>query len=153
MTIIKTGDPSGGVKNKHNQQGISKQIYKNGTVRYRAEIQINRKKYYLGIRDSVEDAIQLRLDAEKQIKNNTFHEWLEKTKHPDTYNKFNRTGISECKISDGSTIYRTEIKYNGKRHYIAKRKNLQEAHEIMDEAEKQIENGTFEEWLQNFRQN
>lgn len=147
VTIIKTGDANGGVKNKHNQTGVSQQVFPDGAVRYRAEIQIMRKKHYLGIRDTVEEAVALRLEAEKQLANGTFDEWLKHIKKPKCKNKYNKKGISQLKTPTGIR-YRVEITVDGKRYYIARRNNLQDAYDLLEEAEKQVENGCFEEWLQ-----
>lgn len=147
VTIIKTGDSNGGIKNKHNQTGVSQQVFPDGAVRYRAEMQVKGKKHYFGIRDTVEEAIELRLEAERQLSNGTFDEWLKHIKRPICKNKFDKKGISELKTQNGSTRYRIDITVDGKRYYIAKRNNLQDAHDILEEAEKQVANGCFEEWL------
>lgn len=152
VTIIKTGDANGGVKNKHNQTGVSQQVFPDGAVRYRAEMQVKGKKHYFGIRDTVEEAIELRLEAERQLANGTFDEWLKHIKKPVCKNKFAKKGISEQKTPNGIR-YRAEITVDGKRYYIVKRKNLQEAIDILEEAERQVEKGTFEEWLQKQKRN
>lgn len=151
VTVIKTGDPNGGIKNKYNQTGVSQQFFPEGVVKYRAEIQIKGIKYYLGIRDTAEEAGRLRQEAEKQIADGNFEKWLETVKNPDTYNKFNRTGISECKMPNGSVVYRAEIKHNGQRHYIAKKKDLQDAINLLEEAKKHAKQGNLEEWLKSIK--
>lgn len=146
VTIIKTGDANGGVKNKHNQTGVSQQVFPDGTVRYRAEMQVMRKKHYFGIRDTVEEAVALRLEAEQQLANGTFNEWLKHIKKPKCKNKYDKKGISQLKTPTGIR-YRVEITVDGKRYYIAKRNNLQDAYDILEEAEKQVAKGSFAEWL------
>lgn len=146
VTIIKTGDANGGIKNKHNQTGVSQQVFPDGAVRYRAEMQVMRKKHYLGIRDTVEEAVALRLEAEQQLANGTFEEWLKHIKKPKCKNKYNKKGIAQLKTPTGIR-YRIEITVDGKRYYIAKRNNLQDAYDILEEAEKQVAKGCFEEWL------
>jgi len=147
VTIIKTGDANGGVKNKHNQTGVSQQVFPDGAVRYRAEMQVMGKKHYFGIRDTVEEAIELRLEAERQLANGTFDEWLKHIKKPKCRNRYNKKGIAQLKTSTGIR-YRVDITVDGKRYYIAKRNNLQEAYDILEEAEQQVANGCFKEWLQ-----
>lgn len=147
VTIIKTGDANGGVKNKHNQTGVSQQVFPDGVVRYRAEMQVKGKKHYFGIRDTLEEAVALRLEAEQQLANGTFDEWLKHIKKPKCKNKYDKKGISQLKTPTGIR-YRVEITIDGKRYYIARRKNLQDAYDLLEEAEKQVENGCFEEWLQ-----
>lgn len=148
VTIIKTGDANGGVKNKHEQSGVSMYYQPNGAVKYRAEIQTMRKKHYLGIRDTVEEAVALRLEAEKQIANGTFDEWVKHIKHPTAKSKYDKIGISKYKTAGGKIKYMVQFRYEGERHYLGKMATLQEAYDILDEAEKQVENGTFEEWYE-----
>lgn len=151
VTVIKTGDPNGGVKNKHNKTGVSHHIQPDGKKRYRAEIQVNRKKHYLGIRDTPEEAASLRLEAEKQIEAGNFEEWIKTIKELKIRNKYNKTGISEFKTPSGKIRYRAEISYKRKRLYLGKRNTLAEIYELIEEAKKHIENDTFEEWLENLR--
>lgn len=80
-TIIKTGDSVGGVKNKYNKTGVSKHIEPNGTIKYRAVITFNKKRYYLGIRNTPDEAYLLRLEAEKHLNNGTFIKWYESKKN------------------------------------------------------------------------
>lgn len=74
VTIISTGDATGGPKNKTGFRGIT--FYKN-QGRYRSEITIKYKKYLLGFFLDIEDAKAIRLEAEKQKEAGTFHEWYE----------------------------------------------------------------------------
>lgn len=151
VTIIKTGDANGGVKNKHEQSGVSMYYQPNGVVKYRAEIQTMRKKHYLGIRDTVEEAVALRQEAEKQIANGTFAEWVKHIKHPTTRSKYEKIGISKSRLAGGKIKYMVQFRHEGERHYLGKYESLQEAYDILDEAEKQVENGTFETWLQELK--
>ena len=80
-TIIKTGDAVGGIKNKYNKTGVSKHIEPNGKIKYRAVIQFNKKTYYLGIRNTPDEAYLLRLEAEKSLNNGNFIEWYEKMRN------------------------------------------------------------------------
>jgi leucyl aminopeptidase (aminopeptidase T) len=146
-TLIKTGDENGGTKNKHNQTGVSMMVRQNG-CKYRAEIQVSNRKYYLGSRNTIEEAAALRKEAEEHVKDGTFFEWIEIIKHPDTNSKYKKSGISTCKSSNGKIKYRADIRHNKKRHYLAKKNTMKEAYEIIVEAEKQIKAGTFDEWLQ-----
>lgn len=152
VTIIKTGDANGGIKNKYNQAGVSQQVFPDGAVRYRAEMQVKGKKHYFGIRDTLEEAIELRLEAERQLANGTFDEWLKHIKKPKCRNRYNKKGIAQVKTSTGIR-YRVDITIDGKRYYIAKRNNLQEAYDILEEAEQQVANGCFEEWLKELHTN
>lgn len=151
VTIIKTGDANGGVKNKYDQAGVSQQFFPDGVVRYRAEIQVMRKKHYLGIRDTLEEAVALRQEAEVQIANGTFDEWLTHIKHPTTRSKYKKIGISKRKLAGGKIKYMVQFKHKGERHYLGTMENLQKAYDILDEAEKQVENGTFETWLHDIK--
>lgn len=151
VTIIKTGDANGGVKNKHDQTGVSTYYQPNGIVKYRAEIQVMRKKHYLGIRDTLEEAVALRQEAEEQIANGTFDEWVARIKHPTTRSKYDKIGISQYKTAGGKIKYMVQFRHEGERHYLGKMATLQEAYDILDEAEKQVENGTFETWLHDIK--
>lgn len=151
VTIIKTGDANGGVKNKHEQSGVSMYYQPNGAVKYRAEIQTMRKKHYLGIRDTVEEAVALRQEAEKQIANGTFDEWLTHIKNPIIRSKYKKIGISQYKTAGGKIKYMVQFRHEGERHYLGKMATLQEAYDIIDEAEKQVANGTFDKWYEAYK--
>lgn len=151
VTIIKTGDANGGVKNKYEQAGVSQQFFPNGVIRYRAEIQVMRKKHYLGIRDTLEEAVALRQEAEEQIANGTFDKWVNHIKHPTTRSKYEKIGISKSRLAGGKIKYMVQFRHEGERYYLGKFESLQEAYDILDEAEKQVENGTFETWLHDIK--
>lgn len=74
VTIISTGDSTGGLKNKTGVVGVT---YYKSENRYRAELTIKRKKYLLGFFRDIEDAKAIRKEAEKQKAAGTFFEWYE----------------------------------------------------------------------------
>ena len=150
-TIIKTGDPNGGIKNKYNKTGVSKRIDHKGEVNYRAEIQVNKKSYYLGIRNTPEEAHLLRIEAEKALENGTFDKWITKLKQKTIRNKHHAKGISSKKLADGSIKYEVVITVKKKRYYLGYSKELEDAIALRTEAEKQLENGTFIEWYEKMR--
>ena len=88
VTIIHTGDSTGGLKNKTGFRGITH--YKN-IGKYRAEITLKKKKYCLGFFDNMESAKNLRLEAEKHKDQGDFHEWF-KTLEKHHYQKLDKAG-------------------------------------------------------------
>lgn len=72
VTIIATGNATGGLKNKTGVVGVT---YYSRDNKYRAELTIKRRKYLLGFFDKLEDAKAIRYEAEKQRKAGTFLEW------------------------------------------------------------------------------
>ena len=150
-TIIKTGDPNGGVKNKYNKTGVSKHIGHNGKIQYRAEIQVNKKTYYLGLRNTPEEAHELRLEAEKNLENGNFDKWIAELKQRTIRNKHHTKGISTRKYADGSLKYEVVIHIEKKRYYLGFSKELEDAIALRLEAEKQLENGTFVEWYEEMK--
>lgn len=145
VTVIKTGDSKGGVKNKHNQTGISIYKYANDRIKYKAQITVQQKKYYLGVRDTVEEAAELRYEAEKQVKAGTFFEW-----HTDlmAFAPRNKKCNGICEYKKGAyTYYQVKVYHEKKRYYIANCKTHAEAQELVAEAHRQIDTGTFLEWL------
>lgn len=72
ITIISTGDASGGKKNKNGYAGIH---YDKRSGKYRAEINHKRKKYFLGYSDSIPELIEIRKEAELHIKHGDFIDW------------------------------------------------------------------------------
>lgn len=150
-TIIKTGDANGGVKNKHNQTGVSIHYSSNGMARYRAEIQLNKKKYFLGLRDTIEEAKTLRKEAEVNIQEGAFHEWLKSLKNGYSLNTGRKKGVSVRKYADETIAYQVDIRYNGARYYLGKSDLLEEATALRVEAEERIDNGTFLEWYNELR--
>lgn len=150
-TIIKTGDPNGGVKNKYNKTGVSKHIGHNGEIKYRAEIQVNRKTYYLGLRNTPEEASELRHAAEKQLENGTFDIWIKELKQKTIRNKHHAKGISSKKLADGSLKYEVVIHVKKVKYYLGFSKELEDAIALRTEAEKQLENGTFIEWYEEMK--
>lgn len=81
VTIISTGDATGGQKNKTGVTGVT--FYaRNG--KYRSELTIKKKKYLLGFFNDIEDAKAIRIEAEKRRDAGSFFEWyasLEKYKY------------------------------------------------------------------------
>lgn len=144
-TIIKTGDPNGGVKNKYNKTGVSKYIG-HSKIKYRAEIQVNKKTYYLGLRSTPEEAHELRLEADKALENGTFDKWFKEFKQKSIRNKHHAKGISTRKYADGSLKYEVVIHVKKKKYYLGYSKELEDAIALRLEAEKQLKNGTFQEW-------
>lgn len=82
LTVINTGDPVGGCKNKNGCNGIS---YRKEANKYRASIQFKKKKYHLGDFDDIELAVAYYQEAKQQVDNNTFLEW-----HQTLYGKTKR---------------------------------------------------------------
>ena len=146
-TIISTNGQYGVLKNKHNYPGLS--ISERGG--YRTEIQVNKKKYYLGTRSTVEEAISLRKEAERYVEEGTFFEWLECSKKKSVRNKNGYKGIFKTKNAKGSPIYKAKIVIKNKAYQIGTRRTLEEAVAIREEAERQLANGTFYEWLLELR--
>lgn len=72
MTILSTGDASGGKKNKNGYPGIHKD---NRMNKYRAEINYKRKKYHLGYSTSIPELIEIRKEAELHVKHGDFIDW------------------------------------------------------------------------------
>lgn len=149
-TIIKTGDPNGGVKNKYNKIGVSKYIG-HSKIKYRAEIQVNKKTYYLGLRSTPEEAHELRLEADKALENGTFDKWFKELKQKSIKNKHHVKGISTRKYADGSLKYEVVIHIKKKKYYLGYSKELEDAIALRKEAERQLENGTFIEWYEKMR--
>ena len=149
-TIIKTGDANGGTKNKLNITGVYKHISDDGSIKYRAEIQVDKIRYYLGIRNTVDEVAELRLDAENHVANDTFHEWFKDLKKTSYHSKHKVKGISESRY--GNTVkYQAEIRHNGIKHYLGKRNTPEEAAQLIEEAHHQIEKGNFTEWLKSIK--
>ena len=73
VTIISTGDPIGGKKNKHGHVGIN---FDKKLKKYRSEINFKRKKYFLGYFEDVNEAIEERKEADRHVKNGDFEEWI-----------------------------------------------------------------------------
>lgn len=145
-TLIKTGDAFGGVKNKWDKTGVSMYIASDGSTKYKAEVQVKRKKHYLGIRNTPEEAAALRAEADKHIEAGTFTEWLKTIKRISYHNRFKVKGISEIKRPNGN-LYQAEIRHEGTRYYLGKRKTPEEAIQLIEDANAHIETGTFTEWL------
>lgn len=153
MTIISTGDPHGGQKNKYNQLGISLYYSSSGTVKYRAEITVSKRKYYLGLRDTLEEASALRQEADKQVESGTFAEWFRDLKENTIYNQHGSKGIGTKKMAKGRIAYIAKLTYKNKTHQLCTKDTLEEAVAVRQEAEKQLKNGTFLEWFNEYKQN
>ena len=74
LTVIDTGDPVGGHKNKYSCKGVG---YRKDMNAYYCLIDYNKKCYRLGHFASLEDAIAIRKEAEKHRDNGTLDEWYE----------------------------------------------------------------------------
>ena len=74
LTVIDTGDPAGGHKNKYGCTGV---YYHSERNAFDAEIKYNKKRYKLGYYTNLEDAIAIRKEAEKHRDNATLDEWFQ----------------------------------------------------------------------------
>lgn len=72
ITIISTGDKTGGKKNKNGYTGIH---FDKRNQKYRAEINHKRKKYHLGYSLNIDELIEIRKEAEFHVKNGDFDSW------------------------------------------------------------------------------
>lgn len=153
MTIISTGDAVGGTKNKNNQTGVSLHHSSSG-IKYRAEIIHNHRKYFLGLFETSEEAAQRRIEAEKQVKAGTYLEWYANL-HQEKKSKRNvhgATGVSS-RIQYGKTKYSAVIQVNKTKYHLGTWNTAEEAVAARQEAEKQLKNGTFLEWFNEYKQN
>lgn len=62
-------------RNMHGATGISSRI-QYGKTKYSAIIQVNKKPYHLGTWNTLEEAVAVRQEAERQRANGTFPEWF-----------------------------------------------------------------------------
>lgn len=67
-------------KNKCGKAGVKMRKNAKGEIVYVSQICIKRKNYYLGNNKVLEDAIAVREEAERQLKNGTFLEWWHELK-------------------------------------------------------------------------
>jgi hypothetical protein len=151
QTIIKTGDKNGGVKNKWNRIGISQHQLKN-ELHFRAEIQVNRKKYFLHYYPTIEEAIAIREEAERQVENGTFEKWYAalRKKAVAKRNKNSYTGINQKKMANGLK-YEVNINYKRKKYYIGHSYDLKEAIAMRKEAELHLKEGDLVEWVESLK--
>ena len=142
VTIINMGTEEK-TNNKYGVNGVS--IY-NGM--YKVEIQFNKTKYYLGVVKNIEEAKTLREEAESRIENNTFDSWFKNIHQPK-----NKHGVKGLDYREHLDIYYLNITYNNKKYYIGRYKTVEEAAEIRSIADRKIENGSFLEWLDEYKNN
>lgn len=94
VTIINTGDPVGGVKNKTGHKGIS--LRKNG--KYRAVLQFGKDdRLYLGEFPTIEEAVAMYAAAEKHWKDGTLLEWAESLYGVTKHRRKPSKGKEKCK--------------------------------------------------------
>lgn len=85
VTIISTGDATGGKKNKNGYTGVH---YYAPSDCFRADINYKCKKYSLGFSKDIIELANLRKEAEQAIKDGTFEEWFETLKRSRTRKKW-----------------------------------------------------------------
>ena len=138
-------------KNKYNKKGISQLKTPTG-IRYRVEITIDGKRYYIAKRNNLQDAYDLLEEAEKQVAKGCFKEWLKElqTTSPDKRNKYGHAGIMFC---EKEKLYRAKITHKRKYYHLGYSKNVEEVIELRKEAEKHVRKGDFEEWVQELKHN
>lgn len=66
-------------RNMHGATGVSWR-FQYGKTKYSATIQVNKKTYHLGTWNTVEEAVAVRQEADRQRANGTFHEWFQERK-------------------------------------------------------------------------
>lgn len=95
VTIIRTGDAKGGLKNKTGGCGIT--FYKE-QKKYRAEININKKKMLIGFFNNKETAIKARKVAEIKKEEGVLVEWLKTKPHGNSamFQKFWQEEFEKC---------------------------------------------------------
>ena len=147
ITIISTGDSVGGMKNKNNSKGVTQHKTPSG-IKYRSEITYKHRKYCIAICDTAEEAAALWLEADNQRKAGTFPEWIEKQLQlkKEKRNKHGAAGIIEF-----NSKYQAKIRINKKDYYLGTWADLADAIATRKEAERQLANGSFDEWFAELR--
>ena len=82
LTVINTGDPVGGCKNKTGYNGV---YFRKANQTYHTRVQYKRKAYSLGEFKNLEDAVAYYNLAKQHIATGTFLEW-----HQTLYGKTKR---------------------------------------------------------------
>lgn len=97
VTIIHTGDSTGGLKNKTGYNGVT--FYKKGN-KYRSEITIKKHKILLGFFEDKEMAIKARKVAEVKKEDGVLVDWIKNKPHgnSDKFEKFWQEEFQKCDI-------------------------------------------------------
>lgn len=74
VTIINTGDATGGLKNRSGHTGV---VWLEDRQAYKAQIAVSKKNFHLGQFTNIEEAIARRKEAEKHRDAGTLLEWLD----------------------------------------------------------------------------
>lgn len=132
----------------NNKSGYVGVYFSDGT--YKAQIQYNEEKCFLGRFKTFEEAKAIRQSADEEVKKGTFPEWFKTNFAPNRHNKLGVVGLSYRKDSNS---YQLGITYNKKKYHLGIFSTIEEAAKIRSEADLHIKDGTFLEWLKEYRSN
>jgi len=143
MTIIKM--PPEIDKNEHSKIGV---YITDGKMKLK--VGYKGKNYYFGIQQSLEDAKRIRELADQHIEDGTFEEWYKENQSKYVHTKA-KNGVKGLVYIKAREIYHLYVKHNNERFYLDKFKDPEDAALLRAEADRQIENGTFEEWFNEYK--
>ena len=122
-------------------------VYVDGDL-FKAQIQHNEKRCFLGSFKTFEEAKAIRQAADEEVKKGTFLEWYKANFAPNRHNKFGVVGLA---YRNDWKVYQLGITYKRKKYHVGNFKNVEDAAIVRSEADIHIKEGTFLEWLEEYK--
>lgn len=144
-TIISTGIGRDAVKNKTGVKGLT---YHKKTDNYSLSCVHQGKKYHLGYYATIEEGKAMRKKVDNHVENGTFLQWIEDIKSDKVINQFGVKGLYK---KPNASSYQLNISYLNKKYFLGMFKAIDTAKAIREEADKHIEDGTFIEWIEEYK--
>ena len=132
-------------RQSNNKSGVSGVCHSVG--KYFADVGFNGERYHLGKYDNLYDAKQIRLEAEEKIAEGTFLMW-HKLKFPPKENKY---GVNGLWLRSDTSLFSLDVFYQGEKYCMGSFKTIEGARAIRNEADIHILDGTFEDWVNEYK--
>lgn len=146
ITIISTGLGSDDTKNKHKVKGLT---YRESEKKYILAVVVDGIKYHIANFDTIEDAIPVRKEIDNHLEDGTFKEWIKEWKK--TKRSRNKYGVAG--LVKKNNRYQLTVHHNKKKYYLGSFLDIETAVPLRKEVDEHIENGTFLEWWNDWKEN
>lgn len=132
---------------KNSSKSLKGICFVKNTDKWKAYIVYNKKQYTLGRFETMDEAIEIRKEAELHKDNNDFLEWYNDYKTRKNSKTSKKIGVFWVKHEQA---WKAEISYHNKVYYLGKFETEEDAIKIRIQAETQKENGNFLEWYKEY---
>lgn len=142
-TIISTGVKADAIRNKTGVKGMN---FNKESGTYTLSVVHHGKKYHIGNYSTIEEGKAMRKKCDKYIEDGIFEQWVNDLPKKRIVNKLGVKGL--CKKGN---VYQLVISVKQKKYFLGSFTTPEAAKVVRKEAEKQVELGSFTEWIEGLR--